>query len=435
MNLRIVMLASLVACASAHANRFDEEMTFKYDNCKVSGSVVVDEEIKAYSVQQAIRKHGADKVVIPKPTLEFCVKLRDEYGHVQDMVRVVNGKYRTKGVKDGEYNVSLGVMDDGLCQDEMPQWSATAPFTASQDLWIDFRCRQISGEFTEVDFSVFDGFSISGEVAVPDEVDPTGTPVIVKCGSRVCGKGTLDEVGEYRVWVGTNDAKAGSVSVDINFSADNLEHFSVRRQPMIIGAKHLILDLALVAESKDKKAVVVAKQDEVDLKDLIIVDDHAAAAKTGSDAEAQPAAATASNAGPVGNALLQDGAEPVVKQAIVVPTSSSRLHVRKSVFNVTRNADGELASRCDVLRYTWHYEVKGQNPVHGMTIEDETPEHTVLEREPSCAARSTCKPNVVDGRRGRTAKVKWHFPKQLQPGTSGHVSFDVRVDPKRECPS
>ena len=107
-----------------------------------------------------------------------------------------------------------------------------------------------------------------------------------------------------------------------------------------------------------------------------------------------------------------------------------KLALAKSVWNVTRNIDGNVALPGETLLYTIYYENIGNGPVNELIIHDYVPEFTTLvpasmlctdtpAELPTCAANDS-----PDG----GLSWEWTVNDNLNPGSSGSVSYQVVVE-------
>ena len=107
-----------------------------------------------------------------------------------------------------------------------------------------------------------------------------------------------------------------------------------------------------------------------------------------------------------------------------------KLSLVKSVWNVTRNIDGDVALPGETLQYTIHYENIGNGKVNELAIHDSVPEFTQLVGGSlDCSDRPASLPpctsnNAADG----SLEWSWAVGQSLLPGTSGSVSYQVVVE-------
>lgn len=106
---------------------------------------------------------------------------------------------------------------------------------------------------------------------------------------------------------------------------------------------------------------------------------------------------------------------------------AGKLKLSKSVWNMTRNIQGNLALPGETLRYTISYENLGNGQLNELIIYDRVPDFTQLVgASQQCGTTppelSTCTPTVTG------VALKWSFVGQLQPGSQGEVFFEVTVN-------
>ena len=105
---------------------------------------------------------------------------------------------------------------------------------------------------------------------------------------------------------------------------------------------------------------------------------------------------------------------------------TGKLSLEKSVWNVTRNMDGEVAKPGETLRYTIHYENIGDGTLQELDVHDSVPAFTTLVTgSAKClttpAALGQCMPVIS------AEALEWTFTGSLPAGASGDVAYEVVV--------
>lgn len=108
-------------------------------------------------------------------------------------------------------------------------------------------------------------------------------------------------------------------------------------------------------------------------------------------------------------------------------SGEGKLSLEKSVWNVTRNIDGNVALPGETLRYTIHYENIGNGLLNELKIQDMVPEFTNLVYGSLVCGTTppeldTCTPD------SGSVDVFWIFTGQLKAGSKGDVSYQVTVE-------
>ncbi len=105
---------------------------------------------------------------------------------------------------------------------------------------------------------------------------------------------------------------------------------------------------------------------------------------------------------------------------------TGKLSLEKSVWNVTRNMDGEVAKPGETLRYTIHYENIGDGTLQELDVHDSVPAFTTLVTgSAKCLTTPTalgqCTPVIS------ADSLEWTFTGSLPAGASGDVAYEVVV--------
>ena len=108
---------------------------------------------------------------------------------------------------------------------------------------------------------------------------------------------------------------------------------------------------------------------------------------------------------------------------------AGRLSLVKEVENLDRpDRDGALAEPGQRLRYTIRYHNTGNGRVNELVVHDSIPAFTTLSGTPQCGPTPpglSCVPPLLAG---PGEALDWRFSGPLEPGASGAVFYDVRVD-------
>ncbi|TVP82174.1 MAG: DUF11 domain-containing protein, partial [Puniceicoccaceae bacterium] len=106
----------------------------------------------------------------------------------------------------------------------------------------------------------------------------------------------------------------------------------------------------------------------------------------------------------------------------VGPSASAGLQLEKSV-------DKTTASPGEVITYTITYTNAGAEMLYDLFIDDRTPAFTVFESaEAGSFPDALTSVDITAPDPGQTGTIRWTFTGELAPGSSGEVSFEVRVE-------
>lgn len=105
---------------------------------------------------------------------------------------------------------------------------------------------------------------------------------------------------------------------------------------------------------------------------------------------------------------------------------AGKLKLSKSVWNVTRNINGDVALPGETLRYTIAYENIGNGQLNELIVQDSVPAYTQLVGgSQQCGILPlglfSCTPTVTGD------AITWTLEGQVQPGTQGELFFDVII--------
>lgn len=105
---------------------------------------------------------------------------------------------------------------------------------------------------------------------------------------------------------------------------------------------------------------------------------------------------------------------------------AGKLKLSKSVWNVTRNIDGELASPGETLRYSIIYENIGHGMLDELMVQDSVPAFTQLvSGSQQCGTLPLGLFTCTSTSNGNA--IAWTLEGQVQPGAQGKLFFDVTI--------
>lgn len=111
------------------------------------------------------------------------------------------------------------------------------------------------------------------------------------------------------------------------------------------------------------------------------------------------------------------------------PPVPANLSLTKSVWNVSRNMNGNQALPGETLRYEIRYRNNGQAPLKALAIHDSVPEFTqLLFGSMDCPTTPSELPACQITVSGQTLSWSWPETSTLQTNSEGMVSFQVTVD-------
>lgn len=125
---------------------------------------------------------------------------------------------------------------------------------------------------------------------------------------------------------------------------------------------------------------------------------------------------------------IQTHTDRTQTSAETTPSSGEgKLSLEKSVWNVTRNIDGNVALPGETLRYTIYYENIGNGLLNELVVQDSVPEFTQLVPNSLLCDNTppeltNCTPQVSG------IGLEWVFLGQLKAGSKGQVSYQVIVE-------
>ena len=122
---------------------------------------------------------------------------------------------------------------------------------------------------------------------------------------------------------------------------------------------------------------------------------------------------------------------PVAATPVVEELGPSRLELRKTVRNITKNsaetATVSMAEPGDTLEYRIYYSNTGTGPITDLVVNDTVPPYTALLGSSSCGTEPngmSCTASPL----GLDDSLKWVFSGTLTGGSGSSVSYQVKID-------
>lgn len=118
----------------------------------------------------------------------------------------------------------------------------------------------------------------------------------------------------------------------------------------------------------------------------------------------------------------------VIDTTVIDPnTGKGKLSLMKSVWNVTRNINGNVALPGEKLRYSIRYENIGTGLLKELVVHDSVPEFTqMVTNSQQCVTTPSELNACTPTRTGQS--LDWTFNGQLKAGSKGEVAYEVTVE-------